>query len=546
MLYCAGLFYGTFVSGFINEKYSSGYKFNQSPMNSRFVTLIFIVFPVLFFFGCKQSNQDKSLNEQPNIIYILADDLGYNELGCYGQEKIETPNIDALAADGLKFTQHYSGSPVCAPSRCVLMTGKHTGNAYIRGNDEWSERGDTWSFARMAEDPNLEGQRPIPDGTNTIGRLLKSVGYKTAVVGKWGLGGPLTEGIPNKQGFDFFYGYNCQRQAHTLYPVHLWRNMEKHMLDNEMVAPGTPLTEGADPDDPASYAKYQLNEYTPELMLNEAEEFMKANKENPFFLYFASPIPHVPLQAPKRWVDYYMKKFGEEEPYLGQKGYFPNQRPRSTYAAMVSYLDESVGQLVSNLKALGIYENTLIIFSSDNGPTYNGGSDSAFFDSAAPFKSEYGYAKGFVYEGGIRVPMVAHWPGKIQSGRASAHVSAFWDVLPTLCEISGADIPEDVDGISFLPTLLGEPSQKVHEFLYWEFPSYQGQQAVRMGNWKAIRKNIFKDNLQLELYNLETDPIEENDVAADHPEIVSKIEAILVQEHSPAEIGKFKMSQLGD
>ncbi len=504
---------------------------------------------VLSFTGCGPTDKEREEAAEakpPNIIYILADDLGYNELGSYGQELIETPHLDELAAQGIRFTQHYSGSPVCAPSRCVLLTGKHSGHAYIRGNDEWGERGDTWNFEKAVADPNLEGQRPIPAGTITIGSVLQSVGYKTAIVGKWGLGGPLTEGIPNKQGFDFFYGYNCQRQAHTYYPVHLWRNEEKHMLANELVAPSTPLDEGADPNDPASYAKYRLTDYTPELMLNEAVAFMKENQETPFFLYFASPIPHVPLQAPQRWVDYYVEKFGEEEPYIGNKSYFPNQTPRATYAAMVSYLDESVGKLIETLKETGQYENTLIVFSSDNGPTFNGGSDSAFFDSAAPFNSAYGWAKGFVNEGGIRVPMIASWPGKISPGQTSEHISAFWDVLPTLCEVSGATIPNDTDGISFLPTLLGQEGQQAHEFLYWEFPSYTGQQAIRMGNWKGIRKNIFKDNLDIQLFNLAQDPREEINVAAANPEIVEKMALIMVQEHTPAELEKFKISQLGD
>ena len=484
-------------------------------------------------------------SEKPNIVYILADDLGYNELGCYGQDTIETPNIDALAASGIRFTQHYSGSPVCAPSRCVLMTGKHTGHAYIRGNDEWGERGDTWNFAKAVEDPNLEGQRPLPVGTKTIGTLLQGVGYKTAIVGKWGLGAPLTNSIPTKMGFDFFYGYNCQRQAHTFYPKHLWKNEEKDWLDNELVVPGTKLAEGADPNDPASYSKYRLSEYAPELMLEEALGFVRENKESPFFLYFASPIPHVPLQAPESWVEYYQEKLGPEDPYLGNKGYFPNRTPRATYAAMVSYLDEQVGDIVSELKKLGLYENTLILFSSDNGPTYNGGSDSNYFESASPFKSEYGWAKGFSTEGGIRVPMIASWEGMIKGGRTSQHVSAFWDVLPTLCELSGARVPSDVDGLSFVPNLLGEP-QEPHEFLYWEFPAYEGQQAVRMGDWKALRKGIFKGNMDLELYNLKTDPREQFDVSAAYPEVVAKIEAIMESEREPAVLERFKIKQLGD
>ncbi len=484
--------------------------------------------------------------EKPNIVYILADDLGYAELGCYGQEKIETPNIDALAASGVRFTQHYSGSPVCAPSRCMLLTGKHPGHAYIRGNDEWGERGDTWNFAAAVEDPNLEGQRPLPEGTNTIGSVLQSVGYKTAIVGKWGLGAPLTDSIPTKKGFDFFYGYNCQRQAHTLFPKHLWRNEEKHWLDNELVVPGTKIPEGSDPNDPASYAKFELTDYAPKLMLDEALGFVRSNKDEPFFLYFASPLSHVPLQAPEKWVEHYQKKFGPEEPYIGDKGYFPHRTPRAAYAAMVSYLDEQVGDIVKELKELGVYDNTLIIFSSDNGPTYNGGSDSAFFDSAWPFKSEYGWAKGFSTEGGIRVPMIASWEGNIKGGRTSNHASAFWDVLPTLCEVSGATIPDDIDGLSFAPTLFGGEPQKPHEFLYWEFPAYKGQQAVRMGDWKALRKNIFEGNMALELYNLKTDPREQFNVAAEHPEVVSKIAAIMKREHEPAVLERFKMKELGD
>ncbi len=483
--------------------------------------------------------------EKPNIVYILADDLGYGELGCYGQTKIETPHIDALAENGIRFSQHYSGSPVCAPSRCVLLTGKHTGHAYIRGNDEWGERGDTWNFAAAVDDPNLEGQRPLPAGTDTIGSVLQSVGYKTALVGKWGLGAPLTDSVPTNRGFDFFYGYNCQRQAHTFYPRHLWRNEEKHWLDNELVVPGTKLPEGADPHDPASYSKYLLNDYTPDLMLDEALGFVRKNKGGPFFLYFASPIPHVPLQAPELWVEHYREKFGPEEPYLGDQGYFPNRTPRATYAAMVSYLDEQVGAIVAELKELGLYENTLILFSSDNGPTYNGGSDSAFFDSAAPFRSERGWAKGYSTEGGIRVPMIASWEGRIDGGWTTQHLSAFWDVLPTLCEVSGAVVPPGVDGLSFAPTLLGE-SQPKHEFLYWEFPSYQGQQAVRMGDWKALRRDIFKGNKTLELYNLKTDPREQFNIAKENPEVIAKIEAIMEREHTPAELEKFRIKELGD
>lgn len=484
--------------------------------------------------------------KRPNIIYILADDLGYAEVGCYGQEKIETPNIDALAANGMRFTQHYSGSPVCAPARCVLLTGRHTGHAQIRGNDEWAERGNVWDFEAASRDPNLEGQRPMKAGTETIGTLLQRAGYKTGLVGKWGLGGPLTESIPNKQGFDFFYGYNCQRQAHTFFPVHLWKNTEKVPLDNKMVPPKTPLPEGADPYDPDSYSDFWLTDYSSELMQKEVIKFIKESKEQPFFMYYANPIPHNPLQAPARWVEHYVKKFGDEEPYSGDRGYFPHRYPRACYAAMVSYFDEQVGEIVATLKDLGLYENTLIIFSSDNGPTYSGGADSPWFDSAKPFRSEYGWGKGYVKEGGIRVPMIAQWPGKIARGTETDLISAHYDVLPTLCDVVEIEAPQDTDGISFLPTLLGQGAQEEHEYLYWEFPAYGGQQAVRMGNWKGMRQNIFQDSLRIQLYNLEQDIQESNDVSRQHPEIVQTIEKIFTQERSRPEIERFQIKQLGD
>jgi len=487
-------------------------------------------------------------NRPPNILYILADDLGYGDLGAYGQQVIETPNLDALARGGMRFTQHYSGSPVCAPSRGVLLTGLHTGHAYIRGNDEMPERGDVWDFGKMAADPSLEGQRPLPAGTRTLGRLLQEAGYETGFVGKWGLGGPLTEGIPNEQGFDFFFGYNCQRQAHTYYPVHLWRNREKVPLDNELVAPHTPLAAGADPDDPASYASFRLKEYAPALLLEEALGFLSREREGPFFLYFASPIPHVPLQAPERWVDHYRGRIGPEAPYTGEYGYFPALAPRATYAAMVSHLDEQVGRLLEKLEELGLADETLVLFSSDNGPiTEVGGTDSAFFDSARPFRSDTGRGKGWVYEGGIRVPMIASWPGRVPAGTTSDHVSAFWDVLPTLAEIAGAGIPPGLDGLSFAPTLLGRPeAQPRHDFLYWEFPSYGGQQAVRLGRFKAIRRDVLEGNTRLELYDLETDLREEHDVSAEHPDVVARIEAILEREHAPSSVERFRFPVLGD
>ncbi len=509
--------------------------------------LIKKIFGGLFFLLlCINCNEkEKEPIAQPNIIYILADDLGYGELGVYGQKLIETPNIDALAKNGMTFTQHYSGAPVCAPARCVLMTGLHTGHAHVRGNDEWKDRGAVWDYEAMFKDPFLEGQRPLPDSVVTLAEILKGAGYKTGAVGKWGLGAPTTEGVPTKQGFDFFYGYNCQRQAHTYYPMHLWRNEERDLLNNKMVRPHANLPEGADPQDPNSYVDFQLNEYAPELMHNEALGFMEQNREQPFFLYYASPIPHLPLQAPQRWVDYYINKLGDEEPYFG-KSYFPNFTPRATYAAMISYLDEQVGELVDKLKELGVYENTLIIFTSDNGPTYTGGADTPFFDSASPFITESGRGKGSVYEGGIRVPMIAAWPNKIEADTKSDHISAFYDVMPTFCDLLEIKNPANLDGISFLPTLLGESQHRLHDFLYWEFPEYNGQQAVRMEKWKAVRRNIKDGKLITELYDLENDIQEKNDLAGSNPEVVAKIEKIMEQEHVPSIFDRFKMTALGD
>jgi arylsulfatase len=491
--------------------------------------------------GCDSPEQEQT---QPNIVYILADDLGYNELGSYGQEIIETPHLDTLAKHGMRFTQHYSGSPVCAPSRFMLMSGKHPGHAYIRGNDEWLERGDVWDYEKVINNPGLEGQRPIPDTTLTVAEVLQKAGYTTAGVGKWGLGAPRSEGVPHKQGFDLFYGYNCQRMAHTFYPPHLWCNSEKDKLNNPVVPPHQELPEDADPYDSASYNKFSQPDYAPAVMLEETMNFMDTAKSKPFFLYFASPLPHLPLQAPARWVEYYHEKLGEEEPYTGNNGYFPSRYPRATYAAMISYLDEQVGEIIGKLKAMGEYENTLIIFTSDNGPTYTGGADTQFFDSAAPFNSAYGWSKGFVHEGGIRVPMIASWPGKIKPGSQSNHISAFWDVMPTLAEVAGAQPPQNIDGISFLPTLTGQGKQKEHEFLYWEFPSYHGQQAVRMGKWKGIRDSIMHGQTDVDLYNLEVDIREENNVADQYPEILKEIKTIMQEEHTTPELEKFRMKAL--
>ena len=499
---------------------------------------------VLLLAGCKENRPSGS--GLPNIVFILADDLGYGDLGCYGSEFIETPNIDALAGSGMLFTQHYSGSPVCAPSRCVLLTGMHTGHAPIRGNDEWRERGEVWDYRAMIADSTLEGQRPLPEETMTIARILQSGGYATGMIGKWGLGAPHTHSIPNRMGFDFFCGYNCQRQAHTFYPVHLYLDEKRLPLGNDTIAPGTKLDPGSNPMDPGSYDDFRLQTYAPEVMFDEMIRFLDREREGPFFLYWASPIPHVPLQAPQDWVDYYVEKFGDESPYTGDQGYFPARYPRATYAAVISFLDEQIGKLIEKLKKDGLYENTLIMFTSDNGPTYTGGADTRWFNSAGPFGEELGRGKGYVFEGGIRVPLVASWPGKIEAGSRSDHISSFQDLLPTLCEISGTEIPGGKDGISYLPELLGSGEQKEHPYLYWEFPAYGGQQAVRKGPWKAIRSDILKGKMEIRLFNLDKDINEQEDVASAHPELVREMEVIMHDARHSPQIERFSMEALGD
>jgi arylsulfatase len=426
------------------------------------------------------------------------------------------------------------------------LTGKHGGHAYIRGNDEWRERGEVWDYAKAAADPNLEGQRPLPVGTITLASILQEQGYKTGIVGKWGLGAPLTESIPTKMGFDYFYGYNCQRQAHNLYPPHMWENENKIQLNNPIVVPSTKLDSGADLYDPASYEKYNQKDYAPTLMHDKALSFIEENKDEPFFLYYASPLPHVPLQAPFDDVEKYESEIGDEAPYDGSKGYFPNRYPRATYAAMISLLDQQIGEVREKIRALGLEENTIIVVTSDNGPTYTGGVDFDYFESSSPFTNGYGRTKGFVYEGGIRIPMLVSWPGKVVAGSKTDHISAFYDVLPTICDLLGVTVPQDTDGKSFLPTLLGK-EQEAHEYLFWEYPEYGGQQAVRMGKWKAIRQNIIKEgNLEIELYDLSIDPKEQNNIADANPEIIQKMKEIMKKEHSTPALDRFKMAALED
>lgn len=472
--------------------------------------LKWVLIYALLFLGCKQHNSPEAKPQEtskPNIIYILADDLGYGDLSVYGQKKFRTPNIDKLAEQGLLFTQHYSGSTVCAPSRSALMTGMHTGHTPIRGNKSNTE----------------EGQFPIKAGALTVAEVLKKAGYTTGAFGKWGLGFIGTEGDPNKQGFDKFYGYNCQGQAHRYYPTHLWDNQQKVVL------------EGNDTKNTVEYA--------PDLIHKKALDFIKSNAERPFFLYVPSVIPHAELIVPKDSIWNRFENTYEEKPWGNDKstnrrrkgndygadnyhpkGYASQEKPRATFAAMVSRLDKQVGEIVQLLQQLGISENTLIIFTSDNGPHMEGGADPDFFNSSGIVRGR----KRDLYEGGIRVPMIVKWPSTIKPNQKTDHISAFWDILPTLAELAGAEIPKDIDGISMVPTLKGINNQPKHKHLYWEFHEQNGKQAVRFEDWKGIRLNVYDNpKAPIELYDLSKDIKELNNVADENPEIVAQIETLM-------------------
>lgn len=457
----------------------------------------------------------------PNVVFIIADDLGHGDLGCYGQKKIKTPNVDRLAAEGMRFTQHCSGSPVCAPSRCVLMTGKHPGHALVRNN--------------VATPP--EGQFPLPPNTVTLARLLKDNGYATGAFGKWGLGGPGSTGVPGKQGVDRFFGYLCQAKAHNFYPPYLWDNDRKVELKNAEMKLPDKLPADADPKDPANYKAYTGKEYSGDLIFEQALKFVRDSKDRPFFLFVPTTIPHLALQVPEDSLAEYRGKW-DDPPYPGGKGYLPQHAPRAAYAAMISRLDREVGRIVALVKELGLDEQTLFVFTSDNGPLDNrfAGTDSEFFNSTAGLR---GY-KGSLYEGGFRVPCVVRWKGKIEAGSTSDRVTGFEDWLPTLLELTGNTkaTPRDLDGISFAPTLRGR-KQEPRPFLYREFPAYGGQQAVRIGDWKGVRQNLVprgkaKPDLRVQLYNLRDDPGEKRDVAAQNPAVVAQVERLFREQHTPA------------
>ena len=424
--------------------------------------------------GAHASSASEQKSSKPNIIYIMADDLGYGDLGCYGQKLIHTPHIDRLADEGIRFTQCYSGSTVCAPARSCLMTGQHTGHTRIRGN-------------RAYTGGNEDGRFPLHPEDVTIAETLKEAGYATGIVGKWGLGDPGQTGVPNRQGFDFWFGYLNQKNAHEYYPPFLWRNEEKCVLEANRNAPKT--------------------DYSHDLFTKEALAFIRRNGDRPFFLYLPYTIPHGKYQIPS------------DAPYSDRD--WPQEQ--KNFAAMVTRLDRDVGKIMVLLSQLGLDRNTAVFFCSDNGAT-RAQIQWGRFGSAGPFRGQ----KGTLYEGGIRVPMIVRWPGRVRSGQVSDQVWAFWDFLPTAAEIAGAKVPPGIDGISMLPAILGE-KQKKHEYLYWEFGVLDKfSQGVRRGDWKAIRT---AQTDTVELYNLKADLGEKHDASLRHPDIVKEVLSIMEAAH---------------
>lgn len=455
-------------------------------MNKTLVSTLLLV-PV----ACQSENvQDngKVPMQTPNIVYIMADDLGIGDLGCYGQQQIKTPCIDGLARNGMMFMRHYSGSSISAPSRCTLLTGKHTGHAAIRGNKP----------VTLADGEKYD--TPLPAKEVTVAKLLKQKNYRTACIGKWGMGGPDSEGHPNRHGFDYFYGYLGQGHAHSYYPPFLFENNEKIMLEKK--------------------------HYSHNLIVEKALDFIDKNAEHPFFLYFSPTIPHAELAVPEENMQQYEGQF-QEKPFAGGH-YCAQPKPRAAYAAMVTLLDTNVGQIIELLKRKGVYENTIIIFTSDNGVHKEGGHDPEYFNSNAGLR---GIKRDF-YEGGIRTPFIVEWPGMIAPGSRNQHVAAFWDFLPTVCDITGISTPHDIDGISYLPVLKGL-EQPEHDYLYYEFYEKQGTQAVIQDDWKLISLQVnAPKKTHYELYNLKTDPKEQHNVAVLHPDRVEQLKALIKQAHT--------------
>lgn len=455
-------------------------------------TPVSLCFLFLLCLGLARCTNAAESNSKPNIIYILLDDAGWGDLSCYGQSKFETPNIDRLAKEGMRFTQHYSGSTVCAPTRCCLMTGVHTGHSYVRGNREVKP----------------EGQSPMPADIVTVPRLMREAGYVTGAFGKWGLGAPSSPSDPAEH-FDLFYGYNCQREAHTYYPKHLWKNKEKISFDGK--------THSAD------------------IIQAAALDFIRDNKDKPFFVFLPVTIPHAAMHATEEYAEPFRKKFFQFEQKTGKYAGTTVSNPIAAFAGMMTQVDDHVGQVLKLLEELDLDDNTLVMLSSDNGPHMEGGHDPKFFDSNGPLKGH----KRDLYEGGVRAPLLARWPGKIKAGVESKMISAHWDMLPTFCELGGAKTPEGIDGISMVNELFGK-SQQQHEYLYWEFYERGGKRAARFGDWKAVQLNINKnENAPIELYYLPEDIGEENDVAADNADKVAEAKSIFTDAHTPSEFWAF-------
>jgi len=461
--------------------------------------------------------------ERPNVVFILADDLGYGELGCYGQQKIPTPNIDRLAAEGTRFTRHYSGAPVCAPARCVLLTGRHLGHAEIRGNRQASR-----DFPQFKE-----GQRPISAELVTLAEAFRNAGYATGAMGKWGLGPVGSTGDPNDQGFDRFFGYNCQAVAHSFYPKSLWRNREQVEINAKPV-PG----HRKQPEGEVRLEDYQGERYAPYLMVDEAEKFIAEHRGGPFFLYLALIEPHVAMHPPEEAVGRFPEEW-DQEAYRGQCGYLPHPRPRAGYAAMISDLDAHVGRVMRALEANGVADRTIVVFTSDNGTTHPGradthfhigGVDADFFDSTLDLK---GY-KGSVHEGGLRVPMVVRYPGKVEAGAVSEVPGYFADWYPTFCEALGLERPEGLDGESLWPAITGGEVKAERRPMVWFYPEYGGQVAVMLGDMKVLRRGLKTQRPgEWEVYDVVADRGETRNLAGRHPELIERAVEILEAEVSP-------------
>lgn len=439
--------------------------------------------------------------KKPNIVLIMADDLGIGDLGSYGQKIIQTPNLDRLGQQGLRFDNFYSGTSVCAPSRSALMTGQHTGHTHIRGNKEIEP----------------EGQEPLADSVRTIAMNLQEAGYVTAAFGKWGLGMVGSTGSPNRKGFDEFYGYICQRQSHRYYPTHLWHNAERIILQ------GNDLSHKV--------------HYAPSLIQEKTLQFIEDNKDKPFFLFVPTVLPHAELAGPedsffKRYEQSFIEKAHQGNDY-GPKatvsGYASVDKPRATYAAMVSRLDQYVGEILAKLDEHGLTENSIIIFTSDNGAHREGGADPEYFNSTMGLRG----FKRELYEGGIRTPFIVSWPAQIKASTTTTHTAAFWDIMPTLQELAGSKPKGYTDGISFLPTLIHKGKQKKHEYLYWEFHEDGGRQAVRHNNWKLIKQKVKNPALtSIELYDLSKDPAEQTNLAQQEPAITKKLLKYIAEAHT--------------